>query len=142
MSCRKYFLYSCFIVVIVILYLLYTDQYFSIIQSIPICLESFSFCDTNAHLTSRRIKKVKKIPRIGSNISQPLFQSHIHSYYPHLPIHIYTQNLTALENTTKLILLGNGIFGDKKWGLDGGGRSPGEISQKQTHLMYKSILDF
>jgi len=114
----------------------------SIVQSIPVCLESFSFCDTDTHSTSRRIKKVKKISRIGSNISQPLFQSHIHSYYPHLPIHIYTQNFTALENTTKLILLGNGFFVDKKWGLDGGGKSPGEISQKQTHLMYKSILDF
>ena len=67
------------------------------------------------------------------NFSQPLFQSHPFPYYPHLPIHIYTQNLTSLRNISKLILLGNEYFGDTRWGLNVKGKPSAEISKEERN---------
>jgi len=58
------------------------------------------------------------------------FESRVSDYYPHLPIHIFTQNLSLIGNTTKLILIGNSFFGDRDWGISVPGRSSTQISKK------------
>jgi hypothetical protein len=56
------------------------------------------------------------------------FESRISDYYPRLPIHIHTQNISLIGNTSKLILLGNGFFGERDWGIASSKRSSTEIS--------------
>lgn len=65
-----------------------------------------------------------------SNVSEPLFQPRLTPYYPYIPIHMYSQNLSGLKNTSKLILLGNGFFGDATWGVGGTGKSSSTRSKK------------
>jgi hypothetical protein len=87
----------------------------------------------NIHLISDRYKKFSNRSIIDLNYPQSLFQSTISTHHPHLPIHIFTQNVTSLPNVTKLILLANGFFGDEKWGLSAMGKSSQELS-KNTKL--------
>ncbi len=56
------------------------------------------------------------------------FESRLFNFYPRLPIHIFTQNLSLIGNSNKLILIGNGFFGDRHWGISVPGRSSQKIS--------------
>ena len=106
-------------------YLLFDKQYFPILKSIeiPPILTSKS-SDRNIYSKYDRIRKENNISKIDFK-----FQSLIPSYYPQLPIHMFTQNLSSLRNQSKLILLGNGFFGDEKWGLRAVGKTSTEISK-------------
>ncbi len=130
---RKYLLYLCLIVVIIIIfYFLFDTKYFSILQSIQIPTSIIKSFDKNIHLTSDQIRKENNISRIYLK-----FSPSIPSYYPLLPIHIFTQNLTSLKNQSKLILLGNEFFGDQQWGLNTIGKSSTELSNKKLKI-YKN----
>mgnify|MGYP006897135787 CR=1 FL=1 len=61
------------------------------------------------------------------------FKSRLSRYYPHLPIHIFTQNLSLVDNASKLILLGNGFFGDRHWGIAPPGQSSTTKSNKHIY---------
>jgi hypothetical protein len=56
------------------------------------------------------------------------FESRLFDFYPHLPIHIFTQNLSLIGNRSKLILFGNRFFGDPHWRFLVPGRSSQQIS--------------
>lgn len=123
---RKYLLYLCLIVVIIIIfYFLFDTKYFSILQSIQIPTSIIKSFDK----TSDQIRKENNISRIYLK-----FSPSIPSYYPQLPIHIFTQNLTSLKNQSKLILLGNEFFGDQQWGLNSIGKSSTELSNKKLNI--------
>jgi len=82
--------------------------------------------------TRLRNTTIKQLDNQTITVFQPIIPE---NFYPHLPIHMFTQNLSAMKNISKLILLGNGFFGDEKWGLQAIGNSPNELSKlnKQTH---------
>lgn len=69
------------------------------------------------------------IVNLSTKIHQ--FQSRNYDYYPHLPIHIFTQNLSLISNisTSKIILLGNGFFGNAYWHFALPNRSSSEKSK-------------
>jgi len=126
------------VLIIIIFYFLFDTKYFSILQSIQIPTSIIKSFDTNIHLTSDQIRKENNISKIYLK-----FSPSIPSYYPQLPIHIFTQNLTSLKNQSKLILLGNEFFGDQQWGLNTIGKSSTELSNKKIkYIKIKSILDF
>jgi hypothetical protein len=105
----------------IIICLLFTNEY--IFESVEIFFSTSSpSCNTSDH--------------DGGNISRSEFKSHIPDYYPYLPIHIYTQNLTSMRNTTKLILLANGFFGNANWGLNSIGKSSKELSKNELQINY------
>ncbi|CAF1334288.1 unnamed protein product [Adineta steineri] len=136
MKYPKRFLFLCCISIITtIFYLLYGSSYSTALQSIPIPFTLLFLSDVIPFSLSSHVKRSKKFSTINLNDSQPLFQSRFYSDYPYLPIHIYTQNLTSLKNISKLILLGNGIFGDRKWGLS-------SIGQSSTNLMTELSCPF
>jgi hypothetical protein len=120
------------VVIIIIFYFLFDTKYFSILQSIQIPTSIIKSFDKNIHLTSDQIRKENNISRIYLK-----FSPSIPSYYPLLPIHIFTQNLTSLKNQSKLILLGNEFFGDQQWGLNTIGKSSTELSNKKLKI-YKN----
>ncbi|CAF1520848.1 unnamed protein product [Rotaria sordida] len=66
------------------------------------------------------------------------FETRFSNIYPHLPIHIFTQNLSLVDNTSKLILLGNGFFGDRNWRFAVPGRSS---TEKMTSLYCPFLSD-
>ncbi len=119
---------------IIIFYLIFDKQYFLSSKLIKIFVVKTESSDTNVRSTFDYIRKENNISRINLKFSQPLFQSSIPSYYPRLPIHIFTQNLTSLKNVTKLILLGNEWFGYKNWGIGGIGKSSTELSKKKYQI--------
>ncbi len=120
------------VLIIIIFYFLFDTKYFSILQSIQIPTSIIKSFDKNIHLTSDQIRKENNISRIYLK-----FSPSIPSYYPQLPIHIFTQNLTSLKNQSKLILLGNEFFGDQQWGLNTIGKSSTELSNKKLKI-YKN----
>jgi hypothetical protein len=66
---------------------------------------------------------------VDLSLSTKQFEARVSDYYPRLPIHIFTQNLSLIGNTSKLILLGNGFFGDRSWeGMISAGKSSTPIS--------------
>ncbi|CAF3419354.1 unnamed protein product [Rotaria socialis] len=92
---------------------------------------------TKAPSISNVIQKETNSSKIDLQVAQPLFQSRTSSYYPHLPIHIYNQNLSSLRNRSKLILMGNGFFGDGSWGLNTKTGTSTELSKmKQLSCPY------
>ena len=72
--------------------------------------------------------------KITSTDSPTPFQPSIPSYYPHLPILLFTQNLTSFKNLTKLILLTNGFFEHEQWGLNAMDHSSAAISNLNIFL--------
>jgi len=69
---------------------------------------------------------ISEIEQITENLT---FESRLFDYYPHLPIHIFTQNLSLIGNTSKLILLGNTFFGRRTWNICLPGLSSTETSK-------------
>ena len=118
----KYIILFIVGLIIVLLYLLLTDQYQPLLQLVNIQLivhRPIDLLEENLTLTN-------------DNRSDAPFQSRLSSWYPHLPIHMFTQDLSSLTNTTKLILIGNGFFGDRNWGIAVSGRSSAEISKRTS----------
>ncbi|CAF3843286.1 unnamed protein product [Rotaria sp. Silwood1] len=60
------------------------------------------------------------------------FQTRFADSYPHLPILLFTQNLSLTGNTSKLILLANGFFNSRDW--EGIGAPHKTSTQKMTEL--------
>ncbi|CAF1178640.1 unnamed protein product [Adineta steineri] len=124
MEYRKYFKYFCiFTSTTVLLYVILTKYY---TNTLPLLL-SYTKEYLNSNNTSiTNESKIEKIPPIKE------FQSSLSNYHPRLPIHIFTQNLSLIGNTSKLILLGNGFFGDQTW--EGSFRPNKTSTEKMTSL--------
>jgi hypothetical protein len=121
MEIQKYIKYIGLVILClstVIIYFLLTNRYTSVVQSLnfPFII-SYTSVDISENITT-----------INETISNLPFESRLSNWYPHLPIHIFTQNLSLLSDTSKLILIGNGFFGDRDWGVAPPGRSSTEIS--------------
>jgi hypothetical protein len=116
--------FGLIVVSTVILYLLLTNEY--------LILKSIYTPVTSLVSISNPIEEI--ISGINLNYSQPLFQSHLSPCHPYLHIHLYTQNLSSLKDPSKLILLGNGFFGDENWGINMKAKSP--IERSKTNLIY------
>ncbi len=89
--------------------------------------------------SNKTVNNISKINQI--NISST-FESRVSEYYPRLPIHIYTQDLSSIGNTSKLILLGNGFFGDRTWGTFRSGQSSTEQSKNYSIYLYNEFILF
>lgn len=107
-------------VTILALYFLLTNQYRPLFKLI------------NTELVDHRSIELEHENQTDTyeNRSNVEFQSRVSAWYPHLSIHMFTQNLSLLSNTTKLILIGNPFFGDRNWGMAIPGRTSQEISNK------------
>jgi hypothetical protein len=138
-KCLLYFGVS--VIITILFYLLFTEQHL-ILHSIRIPVATLKSSKTNIYSISNPIGEI--ILKTDSKSLQPLFQSYPSAYYPHIPIHIYTQNLTSLKDSSKLILLGNGFFGEERWGLNTEGKSPLERSKNKSNIQNypQSIFDF
>lgn len=101
------------------LYLVLTNNYQPIFQLIRIRLVAVK--QPEISIENRTI--TNKTP------SDVIFTPRLSAWYPHLPIHIFTQNLSRLSNTSKLILIANGFFGDRNWGIPIGSGSPSQMSK-------------
>jgi alpha-1,3-fucosyltransferase len=64
------------------------------------------------------------------------FNYHVSSsdHYPYLNIHMATQNLSMLGNSSKLILTANNFFDDNTWGLISSNKTSRDISKQYEHL--------
>jgi hypothetical protein len=131
MEYQKYFKQFClFAFGTLILYLFITNDSINKIRSLQI-----PFITKLYSLNSLFAQNISSINQTNDSINDSLsspkpFESRISDHYPRLPIHIYTQNLTLTGNKTKLILLGNGFFGDRNWGIGAPGKSSAEHSKK------------
>lgn len=103
----------------VLIYLSLTNNYTSLFQRLNI---PFIFAHTPFEIN------FENSTIINQTKPESTFESRVSEYYPRLPIHIFTQNLSLLTNTTKLILIGNGFFGSRGWGIVGSKQSSTQIS--------------
>lgn len=129
MEYKKYLKYIFLLILsvsTVVVYLSFTNHYSSILQSLRI---PFILSYARFNLLS---KNISKINQTQINL---IFESRLSDYYPRLPIHIFTQNLSLIHNKTKLILIGNSFFGDRNWG---GFAAPGQSS---TKIRKKNLLN-
>jgi hypothetical protein len=118
MEFSKYTKYFCLLILglsTVFIYFLLTNHYISVIQSIHVPF-------------AQSYRSPDKILITNNTESNFTFESRLSEFYPRLPIHIFTQNLSLIGNRSKLILIGNGFFGDRDWGIASSGRSSREIS--------------
>jgi hypothetical protein len=118
MEYQKYLKYFCLLILslcTVVIYFLLTDHYTLVLRSLNIPYTSVDLYSSEILL----------INQTNNNFT---FESRVSDYYPRLPIHIFTQNLSFIDNTSKLILIGNGFFGDRDWGIAKPNRSSREIS--------------
>ena len=105
-----------------LVYLVWSEQYGTMLESLPIDL--FNFMPNDRELDSSSHSN-----QSDDDASTIPFQSRLSSYYPHIPVHIFTQNLTSKHNRTKLILLANPFFGDAAWGFQFNDKSSIELSK-------------
>ncbi|CAF0938105.1 unnamed protein product [Adineta ricciae] len=140
MDYPKYFKYFCiFTLFILIVYAVITRPYSYALRSLHISLvELYTRRDpfsTNTSLVNGTNSVV--------NNDLPLVTSEFHTrrsvYHPQLPIHIFTQNLSLIGNNSKLILLGNGFFGDRTW--EGAGSGGKTSAQRMTSLYCPFLSD-
>jgi hypothetical protein len=118
MEYQKYLKYFCLLILslcTVVIYFLLTNHYTLVLRSLNIPYTSVDLYSSEILL----------INQTNNNFT---FESRVSDYYPRLPIHIFTQNLSFIDNTSKLILIGNGFFGDRDWGIAKPNRSSREIS--------------
>jgi hypothetical protein len=114
MEFSKYTIYLCLLILglsTVFICFILTNHYVSVIPS----LVDVPFIQSYVSLDI--------LPRNISIASEFEF-----NFYPRLPIHIFTQNLSLIGNSNKLILIGNGFFGDRNWRFFVPGRSSQKIS--------------
>ena len=123
MEYKKYFKYIFLLILglsTVVVYLSFTNYYSSILQSLSIpSILSYAPFDI----------LYENISMINQTQTNLIFESRLSDYYPRLPIHIFTQNLSLIDNKTKLILIGNSFFGDRNWG---GFAAPGRSSTQSS----------
>lgn len=119
---RKYFYFLILGLITIASYILLSNQNTLVLKSFNI---PFRIPYISVDLFS---KNVSIINGIKMNFE---FESRIYDYYPHLPIHIFTQDLSLIGNKSKLILLGNGFFRDRYWGFAKPNRSSKEISMNE-----------
>lgn len=115
----KYTFVFAISLITVSLYLLLTNHYQPIFQLIKIRLIAYKRPEIS--LDNQTITTTE------APVAVP-FTSRLSPWYPHLPIHIFTQNVSRLSNTTKVILLGNGFFGDRNWGIPTASGSSSQMS--------------
>jgi hypothetical protein len=139
MEYKKYFKGFLLIVLsTVVIYLIFTNHYTTILQSLNIpFVTSYTTGDilpvniSMDNLTFKSSSSIKvPINNLTSESSSSIkeFESRISEYYPRIPIHIFTQNLSLIGNTSKLILLANGFFGERDWGIGSPKKSSTEKS--------------
>ncbi len=115
-KCLKYIRLLILCLSTIVIYLLFRNHDTLISQSLNV---PFMISNTSDDIISE-IKQIKE------NLT---FESRLFDYYPHLPIHIFTQKLSLIGNTSKLILLGNTFFGRQTWDICTPGRSSTETSK-------------
>lgn len=92
--------------------------------------------------TSNTPKNLESIDLLANSTLQP-FPASLDNFYPHLPIHIYTKTIPLNVNKSKLILLGNGFFGDRSWGIPGVDKNSSETSKTVRFVfLHFSIRSF
>ncbi len=125
----KYFKYFCILALsTVLIYFIVTKNHIHTLTTlnIPFIL---SYVPTDLYFVNTSISNQTNNSIVDLSFSTKQFEARLSDYYPRLPIHIYTQNLSLIGNTSKLILLGNGFFGDRGWdGLVSAGKSSTQIS--------------
>ena len=123
MKCRKLSLCMLgFLAGTMLFYLVWSDRYGTMLGLLPIDLLNLMSDDRELDSSSDTNRSDDDVPVIP-------FQSRLSPYYPHIPVHIYTQNLTSEHNRTKLILLANPFFGDATWGFQFHNQSSVELSK-------------
>ena len=104
---------------------------------------AFYFLLTDQYRPFFRLNKIQSNARqpvvVEGNRSHAKFESRLSTWYPHLPIHVFTQDLSSLSNTTKVILIGNSFFGARNWDIPVLSRSSAEISKR---ILLRMILSF
>ncbi|CAF1274794.1 unnamed protein product [Rotaria sordida] len=128
MEYQQFLKYFCLLVLCVYLfYLLFTNGYSDTLESLTISfIPSFNIVNSstkNSLIINQGNNSIFELPSITNQ-----FETRFFDYYPHLPIHIFTQNLSLIGNASKLILLGNGFFGDRHWRL-------GPLNESSTEKM-------
>ena len=114
---------------LMITFLLLDDRYFLISRRIRRFLyESSEEYRQAINIRYGKILNRSKADLIYSPVSS--FQPSISPYHPHLPIHLFTQNITSLKNVTKLILLANDFFEHQQWGLNPMEKSSTQLSKE------------
>ncbi|CAF0797699.1 unnamed protein product [Rotaria sordida] len=126
MEYQKYFKYFClFVLCTFLFYLFVTNDYTRILVSLKIpFITSLNIINSSRENSLIINLTNNSIIELSSITNQ--FETRLSDYYPHLPIHIFTQNLSLTGNTSKLILLGNGFFGTRDWGIASSSRSSTE----------------
>ena len=128
MEYRKYFKYLCLSSLSMFsIYLLVINRN-NLVQisfKIPMAISNTTctLCSENTSIRNRTKDSNLKLLSLETQ-----FKSRYSDYYPHLPIHIFTQNLSLTGNISKLILLGNGFSGRRDWGIGSPNRSSTEKS--------------
>ncbi|UJR21917.1 hypothetical protein I4U23_024987 [Adineta vaga] len=133
----KYFKFFCiFTLIILILYIVLTKPYSYSLPSLHLpFIELYvrNYLDpTNITLNNVTNDTIDTVSSIGNE-----FQIGQSIYYPQLPIHMFTQNLSLNGNHSKLILLGNGFFGDRTWE---GIATDGKTSTQRMTSLYCPFL--
>ncbi|CAF0895018.1 unnamed protein product [Rotaria sordida] len=118
MEYQKYFKYLClFVLCAYLFYLLVTNDYIDTLKPLKIPLiTSFNIVNSSTKNFLKIDQENDSIFKLSSITNQ--FETRFYDYYPHLPIHIFTQNLSLIGNTSKLILLENGLYGDPNWRIN------------------------
>ena len=122
MELPKYIKYICLFFLgstTTILYLVLTNNYTSLIRSLKIP-SIWPYRSVGLFAENTTV--------INGTKFNSSFESRLSNWYPHLPIHIFSQSITSIGNTSKLILIGNGFFGGRNWGIAVPGRSSVEMS--------------
>ncbi|CAF4190366.1 unnamed protein product, partial [Rotaria magnacalcarata] len=138
MEYQKYFKYFSLLTISACLfYLLFTNHYVLILDSLRLPFTNQSttkplFSNITLTINQTNDSILELSPR------KTEFQNRVSDYYPRLPIHIFNQNVSLIGNTSKLILLGNGFFGSRDWGIAVPGRSS---TQKMTSLFCPFLSD-
>lgn len=110
-------IFVCLILVLFFTYFTITNQYEYIARTLSRRIYS-----------SNTPKNLENIDVFANSTHKTLLKA-LDDYYPKLPIHIYTQTIPSTVNTSKLILLGNGFFGDRSWGIPGVNKNSSDTSK-------------
>ncbi|CAF4028024.1 unnamed protein product [Rotaria sordida] len=107
-----------------------TNDYIDTLKPLKIPLiTSFNIVNSSTKNFLKIDQENDSIFKLSSITNQ--FETRFYDYYPHLPIHIFTQNLSLIRNTSKLILLENGLYGDPNWRINALNQSS---TEKMTEL--------
>lgn len=124
-----------------IFYLFVTNHYdILIFQSLKLKIPSINFPAMSNSLSNISIQ-VNATNESSSSSSRTFeFENLVSNYYPRLSIHIFTQNISLIGNSSKLILLGNGFFGDRNWGLGMSSKSSTQKSKLKIFILIYTYM--